>query len=209
MCSKSVFDHRATRCGQILCIFMAHIDRGETSQLFKYGKVNWIIVLLISVLSGCGGNETVKESSTIRVNPAPSIKVEEYSTSKPVPTSLRNTVLKAALDQMGRRYRWGGRSPAKGFDCSGLAYYSHLKAGIQLPRRSRDQLSSAKRVKLSNIQAGDLLFFKIRSNASHVGIYLGGREFIHSPSSGKRVARQSLDAEYWRSRLYAAGNYYP
>lgn len=120
----------------------------------------------------------------------------------------RNRIVKDATNQIGRRYRWGGKTPRQGFDCSGLVYYTHKNISLKIPRKSRNQLTKSNRVRLKAIQAGDLLFFKIKSNASHVAIYIGNREFIHAPSSGKQVMKSSLNTPYWRRRLIAAGHFY-
>ncbi len=106
---------------------------------------------------------------------------------------------------IGEPYRYGGAGPG-GFDCSGLVYYSFRKAGISAPRTTNDQYSQSKRVPLSRLQAGDLVFFRIsRNKLSHVGIYAGDGRFIHAPSSGKSVGYASLRAPYWRERLVGGG----
>ena len=108
---------------------------------------------------------------------------------------------------IGKRYRYGGASPS-GFDCSGLVYYSFREAGIHVPRTTTQQYHQSKRIKLSQLQPGDLIFFKIsREKLSHVGIYAGEGRFIHAPSGGKRVAYASLDNEYWETRVIGAGRF--
>jgi cell wall-associated NlpC family hydrolase len=116
-----------------------------------------------------------------------------------------HTGLSIARDMLGTRYRYGGASP-KGFDCSGLVYYSYRKAGIDVPRTTTEQYRHSQRVKLSQLQPGDLIFFKItRGKLSHVGIYAGGGRFIHAPSGGKRVAYASLGDPYWEAKVIGAG----
>ena len=115
--------------------------------------------------------------------------------------------VRIAVSYLGTPYRYGGSNP-RGFDCSGLVYYSYRKAGIHVPRTTRDQLSAANRVRMSQLSPGDLLFFKIgRGDVSHVAIYTGEGRFIHAPSSGKRVSYGSMSNDYWKNRLVAAGRF--
>jgi NlpC/P60 family len=121
---------------------------------------------------------------------------------------LRNRVMLVAKAQLGKSYRRGGISPGNGFDCSGLVYFTHRQAGLNVPRTSHSQLDAVKKVPLDQIEPGDLLFFQLASTVSHVGIYIGGDEFIHAPSEGKKVSRSSLSNRFWLSRFIVAGNFY-
>lgn len=106
-----------------------------------------------------------------------------------------------AAAMVGKPYRYGGTSPA-GFDCSGLVQFSYKQAGLALPRETADQRRASQRVKLAELKRGDLLFFDERGRkASHVGIYVGERRFVHAPSSGKSVRNDSLDNPYWKKSL--------
>ena len=112
-----------------------------------------------------------------------------------------------AAAQVGTPYRYGGTSPG-GFDCSGLVYYAYRKAGIRVPRSTQAQLRHARHIALSQLQPGDLLFFKLdRRPVSHVGIYTGNGRFIHAPSNGKRVSFTTMDDPYWQAHFVAAGRY--
>ena len=112
-----------------------------------------------------------------------------------------------ARQLIGTPYRYGGSDPS-GFDCSGLVQYVHARAGLRVPRTTRQQYRAARRVSLSDLRPGDLLFFRRNGRGvSHVGIYEGGGRFIHAPSSGKRVSRATLDNPYWRRRLAGAGRF--
>ena len=120
---------------------------------------------------------------------------------------LRDRITHTALQQLGKPYKYGSASPSSGFDCSGLVYYSHKKAGVSVPRDTRGQIAKMTDVRRTQLQPGDLLFYKIKGNPRHVGIYIGNRQFVHAPSSGKRVKIENMNADYWRSRLYATGSY--
>ena len=120
----------------------------------------------------------------------------------------RHHVLNEALNMLGVPYRYGGTSPT-GFDCSGLVYYSHLRAGIELPRTAQAQRNHARAVAGHRLQPGDLVFFRLEGRkVNHVGIYAGNGEFVHAPSSGKQVTMASLKNPYWQRRMVGAGHYY-
>ena len=107
-----------------------------------------------------------------------------------------------ALKMVGKPYRFGGATPSRGFDCSGLVQYSYAHAGLKLPHNTDAQWRLSKPVSRSALRRGDLIFFNEKGGPnSHVGIYLGDGTFVHAPSSGKTVRRDRLDAPYWRHHL--------
>ncbi|WP_305041370.1 C40 family peptidase [Geoalkalibacter sp.] len=113
--------------------------------------------------------------------------------------------LEAALEQIGVPYRRGGTGPG-GFDCSGLVRFAFAQVGVELPHGAASQMKVVDPVDLKELKPGDLLFFRTRGQRiDHVGIYLEGREFVHSPSPGKRVSIADLDSAYWKKRLVGAG----
>lgn len=101
-------------------------------------------------------------------------------------------VLDTAKTYLGLPYQLGGESPDTGFDCSGLTQYAFAKAGITIPRVSYEQAAAGKSVPRSQLRAGDLVAFN--TPVSHVGIYIGGGKFIHSPKTGDVVKTTSLSA---------------
>jgi cell wall-associated NlpC family hydrolase len=110
-----------------------------------------------------------------------------------------------AAQLVGKPYRYGGSSPSSGFDCSGLVQYSYAQAGRKLPRSTDDQRVASQRIRVSELRRGDLIFFDQEGKKnSHVGIYVGNGEFVHAPSSGKRVRRDRLDAPYWIKHISEA-----
>ena len=115
-------------------------------------------------------------------------------------------LLRRAFALLGTPYRWGGNSPDRGFDCSGLVGYVYRTAlGIDLPRISRDQARAGERVAdRAAMAAGDLVFFGRRGRVDHVGIYIGEGKFVHAPSRGKDVMVSSLDEGYWGRRFVQA-----
>lgn len=115
------------------------------------------------------------------------------------------TVAAAALEMIGTPYKWGGSSP-EGFDCSGLVLYSYGAAGVTgLPHSTRRLQQVATPMRVSEVEPGDLLFFQLSGKkAAHVGIYVGQRQFVHAPSSGKQVEKVSFDHVYWGPQLRQA-----
>lgn len=117
-------------------------------------------------------------------------------------------VVETARRQIGVPYRYGGESP-RGFDCSGLVHYAYARAGIEIPRTTRELLRHARRVPLSKLRPGDVLFFRVAPpKISHVGLYIGDGRFVHAPSSGKEVSYASLNDYYWKRHVVAAGRFY-
>jgi cell wall-associated NlpC family hydrolase len=111
-----------------------------------------------------------------------------------------------ALGLIGVDYRYGGSSPERGLDCSGLVRYVFQEVvGITLPRTSREMARLGGRVAQGDLQAGDLVFFNTRSSPfSHVGIYLGDHRFIHAPHRGGEVEIVAMTQHYWQQRYEGA-----
>jgi len=110
-------------------------------------------------------------------------------------------------------YRSGGTSRA-GFDCSGLVFRSfHDALGVSLPRTSDDLYSWSEKISLEEILPGDLVFFRTtsRGNISHVGIYTGEGNFIHSASQGPQtgVINSNLNESYYSRTFAGAGRAIP
>ncbi|MFD4134271.1 NlpC/P60 family protein [Streptomyces goshikiensis] len=94
------------------------------------------------------------------------------------------TAVMAARAAVGRPYVWGSTGPSA-FDCSGLMVWSYRQAGVALPRTSQAQRHAGRRVPLSQARPGDLVTY--RSDASHVGMYVGNGQVVHAPHPGARV----------------------
>lgn len=113
-----------------------------------------------------------------------------------------NAISKAALSTVGTRYAYGGTSPSKGFDCSGLVCWAYAKSGLSLPRTAKEQSRVGRAVSWGDLRPGDIVVFRIRSGL-HTGIYTGKGRFVHSPSSGKSVRVDKVTSDYWKSRFVA------
>jgi cell wall-associated NlpC family hydrolase len=120
-------------------------------------------------------------------------------------TGADHPAVRVARQMLGTPYRYGGASPQRGFDCSGLVHYAYKRAGIHVPRTTETLFQSAFPVAADALQQGDLLFFRIEGKIAHVGLYIGGETFLHAPSTGKAVSYASLSNPYWKQRLIRAG----
>jgi len=109
-----------------------------------------------------------------------------------------------ALRQVGKPYAYGGATPS-GFDCSGLVQFSYGRAGMVVPRTTRQLWSATSTVRREDLQVGDLLFFSIEGKMSHVGLYIGGQKFVHAPASGRTVTVAKLTSPFYSSALIRAG----
>ncbi len=122
---------------------------------------------------------------------------------------LRSRLVRTAYSFIGLPYRWGGTSPGKGFDCSGLTMAVYWLNGLVLPRSSYQQWKAGTPVQLKDIKKGDLVFFATSGwhRVSHVGIYVGNNGFIHAPGKGKRIKMGSLNNPYFRRHFVGARKY--
>lgn len=91
--------------------------------------------------------------------------------------------------QQPNHYLWGG-AVGPNYDCSGLMQAAFLSAGIWIPRDAYQQEAFAQAIALDDLQPGDLVFFGPPAKATHVGLYLGDRRYIHS--SGKEIGRNGI-----------------
>lgn len=150
-------------------------------------------LLLLAVSTGCSlaGGRGVPE-----VTPAAPEDDE---------VALALAVVERAFQAIGTPYEWGG-TDANGFDCSGLIRFAYGEFGIELPRISRDQLRMGSPVdpRVGALQPGDILGFSavVGGEATHVGLYVGDGEFIHSSTGGVRVS--DLREPYWQQHFVKA-----
>jgi len=164
--------------------FTAFFSTSPTGQGIQLGFV--LVCFLVALgLSGCGAQ---------RASPA-------IPAQTPLPAKK---IMESAYSQLGTRYRLGGDSPGKGFDCSGFVQWAYRQQGIAVPRVTSDQARTGRLVApQEGLQVADILVFKNGQapRGLHTGLYAGGGRFIHSPSRGERVRTESLDASYWKKSL--------
>ncbi|KRK74073.1 C40 family peptidase [Lacticaseibacillus nasuensis] len=124
-------------------------------------------------------------------------KTPTYNTSSSASRSAKvQAVISMARAQIGTPYVWGGKTTS-GFDCSGLMYYVFLHAaGKNIGGWTVPQESSGYRVSVSNLQAGDLVFWGSAGSTYHVGLYIGGGQYIHAPQPGQTVTTASISSYF-------------
>jgi cell wall-associated NlpC family hydrolase len=151
------------------------------------------LFVILSLISGCASYRAEPTYA-----PAP--------TPVPVPRAERSEALLQALLALGVDYKYGGKSPVTGFDCSGLVAHVYKEAwGIRLPSNAKGQSQVGTPVGLTELQAGDLVFYDtMKRPYSHVGIYMGDGRFLHSPKTGAQVRVESMKASYWTQRYNGA-----
>lgn len=125
--------------------------------------------------------------------------------------SLGGRVAATARSQVGTPYRYGGDTPAEGFDCSGLVQWAFAQNRVRVPRTVDDQSQAGHAVRPSDIAPGDLVFFNtsLKRPSLHVGIATARGLFVHSPSSRGRVREDRLSDPYWTSVYVAARRVVP
>jgi len=162
------------------------------------------LVLAACLTAGCASRATPKPFPGAPA-PAPSAPTEAPATAPaPVATAAVPSVVATALALRGTPYRNGGSNPS-GFDCSGFVQYVFAQHGRALPREVKDQFQLGKRVDRDDVKPGDLIFFQtVSKGASHVGIALGGDEFVHAPSARGVVRVEKYTGGYWAARWIGA-----
>ena len=131
---------------------------------------------------------TVEESPT----PEPPT-LEEPAPALPADASRGAQVVSIAMGYLGVPYKWGGASPSSGFDCSGLTMYVFAQIGVALPHYAAAQYGLGRAVSKSELAPGDLVFFR---GLGHMGMYIGGGNFIHAPRTGDVVKISSISEPY-------------
>jgi len=107
-----------------------------------------------------------------------------------------------ALSLVDTPYRYGGNTPAGGFDCSGLiVYVFRSAAGVGLPRTVAQLARVGVPVRPNAMRSGDLVLFDTTGRFSHAGIYVGAGRFVHAPSTGGVVRLDGVRARYWKPRF--------
>lgn len=137
-----------------------------------------------SAASSSANTSTTSASSSASASQAPASNTSSVSVSG-------GSIASNAAKYIGVPYVYGGTSPS-GFDCSGLIYYAAKEAGISLPRTSQAQSTLGSYVSVSDLKAGDLVFWGGVGSAYHVGIYIGGGQYLHAPAPGQSVTIQSM-----------------
>jgi cell wall-associated NlpC family hydrolase len=158
------------------------------------------------VLREIKAESKVKSQSSSTTLTAKAANAPQSPTAAETNPDWRAEMVMRAMTLLGVSYKFGGNSPDVGLDCSGFVRLVVKDVlGKVLPRRSEEISHSAEAIKTEDLKPGDLVFFNtLKKTFSHVGIYVGNNQFIHSPSSGGSVRIETLDKQYWTSRFDGA-----
>ncbi|MBS4097633.1 MAG: C40 family peptidase [Sulfuricella sp.] len=139
-------------------------------------------------------------SQAASLPPAPTLP------SQPPAEHPGKEVVMYALGLMEIDYRFGGKNPEQGLDCSGMVRYIYRNAaGLDLPHNASKMAGIGKAIEPASLAPGDLVFFNTTGKRfSHVGIYLGDARFIHAPSTNGKIKISSFKTGYYAKRLEAA-----
>lgn len=150
------------------------------------------------LLAACGGLPPAPE-------PAPATPAGRVDFSAP-----GHEVTLYALGLLDTGYRFGGKNPEAGLDCSGMVSYIFNKAaGLKLSGSAAEIARRGRPVGRGELRPGDLVFFNTRNAPfTHVGIYIGDDRFIHAPSGSGRVRIDQMSASYYAQRYDAARSYF-
>jgi len=171
-----------------------------------------LTLFLMVALASCG---SVKKKTTYSKSKSRTVSVNAKSTDARAPrppvasrnsrknsTSKADNIINTALQFSGVRYKYGGTTK-KGMDCSGLLYVAFGEHDVQLPRVSRNMAEEGHKVRIKNVEKGDLLFFSTKKRGkgiNHVGMVVAVEndeiKFIHA-SSSRGVIVSSLREGYW------------
>lgn len=121
----------------------------------------------------------------------------------------RQIIVQHTLENLGKPYAWGGASPEKGFDCSGLVAFTHGRANLNVPRTTSAQMNSGRPIVKSAIRPADLVFFNnpAKNKTLHVGIYIGDNLFVHAPGRGRQVTHADLNNPYFKKNYIGARSF--
>ena len=149
----------------------------------------WSLLLAstVLVLVGCSSAPTTPSTPVAAPQPAARLTLEQA-----------NDVTVMAIGLVGTPYRYGGNTPASGFDCSGLIRYVYQqRAGVVSPRTTGGLIDWGTSIPAPSLRTGDLVVFAQNGRANHAGIYVGEGRFVHAPSTGGIVRLDRLNSTYW------------
>lgn len=154
------------------------------------------VSLILLALAGCGSAPPLQQG---RITP-------DIFQHEPEASPAAREVAMYALMLLKTGYRFGGKNPEAGLDCSGMVSYVYRQAaGIEVAGDAQTLARKGREASLGQLRAGDLVFFNTLGRPySHVGIYLGKGEFIHAPSSRGHVRVDRLTNRYWSQRFDTA-----
>ena len=156
-------------------------------------------IFLFIVLSTMAACSSVQHDTSIAVDGIKTSSTVDFHDSD----TVKSKILKQYDEWRKTPYKMGGLSK-RGIDCSGFTYVTfHTKLGCTLPRTTKLQVKTGKKVARNNLRVGDLVFFHTSLFYDHVGIYLGDSRFLHA-STSKGVIISNLNEQYWKKCYWTA-----
>ena len=166
-----------------------------------------VLVVVSSWCAACASTGAVPEPFPTpggRPRPAPASQPVAVATTGSAKPADGYAIAGTALDLRGSPYRDGGADPT-GFDCSGFVEYVFGQHGVAVPRTVTDLYRAGRDVSPQDLQPGDLVFFSTTApGPTHVGMAIGGDEFVHAPSSAGVVRVERISGAYWARRFVGA-----
>lgn len=181
-----------------------NVRSGTSTNTEKLGKLSFGTT--VEILSESDGWYEINYESQKAYIKSEYVKIVDTNSANLNVSNIGSSIVDYAKKFIGTPYASGGSSPS-GFDCSGYVKYVMANFGVTMPRPSTDQYSVGVQVKKSELLPGDLVFFKLNANSyglSHVGIYVGDGNFIHSPVPGQSVKISPLNTGYFSYYYYGA-----
>ncbi len=169
---------------------------------WKQGHGLLCTLLASAMLAGCGGFNSYSSSSSSTRH---GVIARDQD-----PTPQGREVVMYALGLLGTDYRFGGKNPEAGLDCSGMVSYIYGQATrLKVTGSAADIARKGRTVGDGGLRPGDLVFFNTMNRPhSHVGIYIGERRFVHAPSTNGQVRIDRLDSNYFAARYEEARTYF-
>lgn len=161
-------------------------------------KLIFSFLLIIFFMMGCSSKqENLSSKSELEKLPFPSASLEKTL------TSVNYKLQDFYSNWNGVKYKWGGNSK-RGIDCSAFIQQAYKKSfNINIPRTTKTQVKVGKTIEKSQLEIGDLVFFKTGYDTRHVGIYLDNGQFMHA-STKKGVTISKLNNVYYKKHYWTA-----
>jgi cell wall-associated NlpC family hydrolase len=166
--------------------------KGQIASMIAAERQRQLQMLQAAQARAAAARQVAQENTVVGITAA-----APQSTTVVAPPSTHGGVVGIALGELGTPYVWGGASPG-GFDCSGLVMWAFAQVGVSLPHSTYALYGMGVPVSSDQLQPGDLVFF---DGVGHVGIYIGGGQFVHAPHTGDVVKVSSL-SEGWYASTY-------
>ena len=179
------------------CEVITQVPRGEVLEIEEELDNGWIMIALDAEFAYVSA-----EFVDVKYDLRTAITMTELLYGEGV-SDIRVDICEYAKRFLGNPYVWGGTSLTKGADCSGFVQSVFKNFGVKLPRTSGQQAGVGTKISLSDIKAGDLIFYARGGRIDHVAIYIGGGQVVHAstPKTGIRISRYNYRTPHKITRV--------